>query len=129
MEMKKADTRALVEEFAREVASQTDAIWRGDARTGNKHAKRYLAAFDKLAATGDAGREALAVLFAHERPDVRVAAAAFLLRYRTADALAVLRKAAAGVSLVAFEAQEAVKRWEEGTWALDSPDDASSKGR
>jgi hypothetical protein len=30
----------LVEQFARNVAAQTDAIQRGDSRTGNKHAKR-----------------------------------------------------------------------------------------
>lgn len=110
---------ALVEEFAREVASQTDAIWRGDAKTGNKHAKRYVRAFRKLRSTGDSGREALVPLLDHERPDVRVAAAAHLLRYCTTEAMAVLREAAQGNGQAAFEASEAIKRWQEGTWALD----------
>lgn len=109
----------LVAQFAEDVAAQTDAIWRGDARTGNKHARKYAAAFDKLRAHGDAGRDALAVLFTHPRMDVRVAAAAVLLRYRTAEAKAVLEDAAKGEGLVPFKAQQALLRWEEGTWALD----------
>jgi len=109
----------LVDQFARNVAAQTEAIWRGDAKTGNKHARKYGAAVDKLLAHGDAGREALLVLLAHERMDVRVMAAAHLLRYRTAEAKAVLEDAAKGQGLVPFEAGQALKRWAEGTWALD----------
>ena len=113
------DIEKLVAEFAENVAAQTDSIWRGDSKTGNKHAKRYIAAFKKLRAHGDAGRDALAVLFTHPDMDVRTTAAAFLLRYRTADAKAILTEAAKGKGLVAFESAEALKRWEEGAWALD----------
>ena len=109
----------LVTQFAEHVAADTDAIWRGDARAANKHAKKYIAAFDKLRAHGNAGRDALAALFTHPRMDVRVTAAAVLLRYRTAEAKAVLEEAAKGEGLVPFEAQQALLRWEEGTWALD----------
>ncbi|NTX05802.1 DUF2019 domain-containing protein [Myxococcus sp. CA040A] len=109
----------LVEQFAESVAAQTEAIMRGDARTGNKHARKYGAAVDKLLAHGNAGRDALSVLLAHERMDVRVMAAAHLLRYRTAEAKAVLEEAARGEGLIPFGAQQALKRWEEGTWALD----------
>ncbi|WP_375761582.1 DUF2019 domain-containing protein [Corallococcus exercitus] len=109
----------LVEQFALHVAAQNEAIFRGDAKTGNKHARKYGAAVDKLLAHGDAGRDALTVLLKHERMDVRVMAAAHLLRYRTAEAKAVLEEAAKGQGLVPFGAQQALKRWEEGTWALD----------
>jgi hypothetical protein len=109
----------LVEQFALSVAAQTEAIWRGESTTGNKHAKKYGAAFDKLRAHGDAGRDALAVLFKHPRLDVRVMAAAHLLRHRTAEAKAVLEEVAKGEGLVSFKAVQALKRWEEGTWALD----------
>ncbi len=112
----------LVAEFAENVAAQTDSIWRGDAKTGNKHAKRYIAAFDKLTAHGDAGRDALTVLFTHPRMDVRVSAAAYLLRYRTAEARAILEEAATGEGLVPFEASLVLKNWESGTWALDPAD-------
>jgi len=59
------------------LSTQTyEAIFRGDAKTGNKHARKYGAAVDKLLAHGNAGRDALAVLLKHERMDVRVMAAA-----------------------------------------------------
>lgn len=109
----------LVEAFARHAAAQMDAIWNGDAKTGNKHARQVNATFDKLCAHGDTGRDALTALFTHPRMDVRVKAAAFLLRHRTAEAQAVLKEASAGEGLVAFMASEALKRWDEGTWALD----------
>jgi hypothetical protein len=109
----------LVERFAWHAAAQTDAIWGGDSKTANKHARQVNAVFDKLCAHGGAGRDALAALFTHPRMDVRVKAAAFLLRHRTEEAQAVLRAAAAGEGLVSFVASEALKRWEEGTWALD----------
>jgi len=109
----------LIEKFAVNVAEQTDAIWRGDAKTGNRHAKRYLAAVDALLAHGDAGRDALASLLTHPRMDVRVKAAAYLLRYRTADAKAVLEEAASREGMIPFIASEVLRNWEQGTWALD----------
>nr|WP_160174483.1 hypothetical protein [Archangium violaceum] len=48
-----------------------------------------------------------------------MSADALLLRHRTAEAKAVLEEAAKGKGLVPFEASEALKRWEEGTWSLD----------
>ena len=114
------DLAEFVNEFAVHVAAQTDAIGRGDAKTGNRHARRYLNAFDRLRAAGDSGREALTALFQHERLDVRAMAAAFLLRYCTKEAKAVLDDVArSGPSLEAFGAAEALKRWDEGTWTLD----------
>ncbi|HEX5746840.1 MAG TPA: DUF2019 domain-containing protein [Archangium sp.] len=109
----------LVEQFAQNVAAQTDAIRRGDARTGNKHAKRYTAALQELRAQGNAGRDALSVLLKHPRTDVRAMAAAFLLRYRTAEAKAVLEVAAKEGGVAAIGAIMTLKRWEEGTWTLD----------
>lgn len=117
----------LVAEFAENVAAQTDSIWRGDAKAGNKHARRYIAAFGKLTAHGDAGRDALTVLFTHPRMDVRVSAAAYLLRYRTAEARAILEEAARGEGLVPFEASLVLKNWENGTWALDPAEDAAQQ--
>ncbi|WNG43560.1 DUF2019 domain-containing protein [Archangium minus] len=113
----------LVEEFAYHVQAQTQEIFRGDAKTGNKHAKKAVAAFLELRSRGDTGRDALAVLFTHPSMDVRTSAAAFLLRHRTAEAKAVLEEAAKGQGLIPFEASEALKRWADGTWALDPDDD------
>ena len=112
----------LVEEFAQNVSAQTDAILQGDAKSGNRHATRYVKAFKKLRQEGNAGRDALAVLLSHPRMDVRVAAAACLLRHRTREAQGILAQAAAGEGLAAFEAQQVLKNWQNGTWALDPPD-------
>lgn len=109
----------LVEEFARHVAAQTDAIWKGDARTGNKHAKRYIAAFKKLREHGERGRDALSLLLQHPRMDVRVRAAIYLLSERPKDASPVLEEAAKGEGMIPFEASQALKYWQEGTWSLD----------
>jgi hypothetical protein len=109
----------VAEEFARNVAAQTDAIWRGDRTGGRKYAKQYIAAFKKLRAHGDAGRDALAVLFTHPRMDVRVKAATYLLSERPTQARPVLEEAAKGEGMIPFLASQTLKYWEEGTWSLD----------
>jgi hypothetical protein len=109
----------LVEQFAQNVAAQTEAIRRGDAKTGNKHAKQYTAALQELRAQGNAGRDALAVLLKHPRTDVRAMAAAFLLRYRTAEARAVLEATAKEGGVAEIGAIMTLRRWDDGTWALD----------
>jgi len=112
----------LVRRFAEAVVAQDACLERGNAKAGNRHARQQFATFRELRAMGDSGREALAVLLRDPRPNVRTTAAAFLLRYKTAEALAVLREAAQGSGIVAFESGEAIKRWEEGTWSLDPED-------
>jgi hypothetical protein len=109
----------LTEEFSQNVSAQTDAIWNGDARTGNKHARRYVAAFKKLRDHGDTGRDALAALLEHPRMDVRVKAALYLLSERPTQALPVLEEAAKSKGMIPFEASQVLKYWSEGTWSLD----------
>jgi hypothetical protein len=109
----------LVNSFVDSVIQQTDAIARGDAVTGNKFAKRYIGAFEKLCAFGDIGRDALFAQFHHPRADVRVTAASFLLRYKTDAALRLLRAEAENLGLAAFEASQAIERWQDGDWSLD----------
>ncbi len=46
-------------------------------------------------------------------------AAVFLLRYRHAESVKVLEDLSKGVGMIAFGAQEALKRWDEGAWKLD----------
>jgi len=109
----------LAEEFAQNVAVQTEAIWSGDARKGNRHARRYIAAFKKLREHGEAGMDALAALLTHPRMDVRVKAAVYLLSERPVDARPVLEEAAKSEGMVPFEAAQALKYWDEGVWSLD----------
>ena len=110
---------ALVEEFARRVAMQNDAILKGDATTGNKCAKQYVAAFTQLRTFGDEGRNALAALLTDDRAEVTVMAAAFLLRHCGERARTVLEAEAERGGPVGFGAAQALQRWKEGTWALD----------
>ncbi len=109
----------LVKEFADCVAAQSDAIAKSDPNAGNRFARRYIAAFEKLRAHGDLGRDALAGLLDDTRPEVRVMAAAYLLRHSGDRARAVLESEAKGKGAVAFGAAQALQRWKEGTWALD----------
>jgi len=46
-------------------------------------------------------------------------AAAYLLRYKTDQARAVLETEAKGKGFVALGAAQALQRWNEGAWALD----------
>ena len=109
----------LVREFGENVAAQTDAVRRGDSKTGNKHAKRYIRAFEALRALGDEGRDALVPLMSEGRDDVRAMAATFLLRHRHDEARRILRELARGEGFVALSAAETLKRWDEKTWQLD----------
>jgi hypothetical protein len=109
----------LVTEFVDNVAAQTDAIGRGDSKTGNKHARRYIRAFQSLRELGDEGRDALKPAMHAGRDDVRAMTAAFLLRHSHEEARAVLSALSSGEGFVAFSAGETLKRWEEGTWQLD----------
>jgi len=111
------DIQGLVKEFAD--CAEAMKSNRLDVPEANAYAERTCAAFDKLTAIGDEGRDALASLFFDRRPTVRVSAAAFLLRYKHAEATAVLKREAKGRGLVAFEAEQALERWKDGTWELD----------
>ncbi len=115
----KKSLNALVEDFAENVRAQNIAIGQGDSAKGNKHAKRYLSAFQKLRAMGDQGREALSLLLNDDRPDVRAMAACFLLRYKNSESMEVLRQVSKMKNLVGFGARECIKRWNEGNWSLD----------
>lgn len=105
----------LVKEFASHVAAQTEAMERGRPGTGNRHARRYSAAFEKLRAHGDAGMNAFASLLTHSRDDVRILAASYLLKsgHYATQAQAVLEALAYGEGLNAFGAAQALKRWKE----------------
>jgi hypothetical protein len=88
-------------------------------RAGNKYARRYIAAFKKLRAHGDPGREALTVLLDPISANVRVMAAAFLLRYCEFKARRVLKAEAKGTGISAVGAEQTLLNWKNGTWVLD----------
>ncbi|MEW5789867.1 MAG: hypothetical protein AB1899_18655 [Pseudomonadota bacterium] len=112
----------LIQEFEDNVQAQYEAIKRGDHKASNKHAKRYIKAFQELRMHGDEGREAFSVLLTSGKDEVRGMAAAFLLRYKKTEALTILEELSRGESLVAFSARETLARLAEGDWQLDPAD-------
>lgn len=108
---------ALVERFATETVAQLSST---DHREGNRHAKHCVKAFKTLIDEyGNAGREALSVLFTNPNLSVRVRAAAFLLRYMHEDAMQVLNELAMRDDMVGFCASQTIKNWNDGVWELD----------
>lgn len=116
------DIETAVNQFAENVALQHAAIW-GDAdfEKSNHFARKAHESFEHLRGYGDDGRNSLMRLLFDQRIPVRIAAAVYLLRHCTAQATAVLKKEAAGSGILAFEAEQALERWKDGSWSLDLP--------
>ncbi len=111
----------LVEEFARCIVSQREAMQEGKLEEGNRFSNLASEAFKALTSVyGDDGREVLKTLLRHPDPEVQMATAVCLLRYCTQEALKKLRDIAeSGTGHAAAVAPQAIKRWEEGDWHLD----------
>ncbi len=109
----------LVDKFAESVLRQSECLNKGDWKSGNKHAKNYIKSFNEICKIGDIAKEQLKELFQHENDNVRAMAATFLLKYDTDASLEILNEIAKKPGIVGFEAQESIKRWEEGAWDLD----------
>jgi hypothetical protein len=117
------DLDKLARQFAEHVIAQNSAIRRGDARMGNRHAKGQLKCAHQLMRVGEEGTKELASLFNHQDPGVREMAAVFLLKRRTGEALALLSELSKLPGLVGFGAEQAIERWNEGTWDLEPKDE------
>lgn len=110
---------SLVEKFACAVECQGKCIAVGNYALGNAEAKKYVAAFKNLTQYGDVGRSRLEQLFTHPSADVRVMSASFLLRFSGDKAKIVLKRESKSKGMAAFSAQEALRRWADGSWELD----------
>ncbi len=100
--------------FVAGVVQQNAYIARGDARQGNREAKKYVAAARALLAGGKGEVDRFATLLTHDHNDVRVMAAAFLLKERTEEAVAALRPLAKGSGIAALGAKMTLERYERG---------------
>jgi hypothetical protein len=116
-EVDDAEISRLVVVFAESIIKQDRST---TAPEGNRHAEVCLAAFLQLTRRfGDRGREALASLFTHSWPRVRVVAAAFLLRYKHAEAMQLLEDMSKEPGMVGFGAERSIYNWNNGYWELD----------
>ena len=112
----------LVQRFADCVMAQARAIYVGHVSKNDEFGDGYVAAVEQLFAMGDKGRAALSRLFRHEEAQVRVAAAAWLLRSHYNEARALLEAEGKHAGIVGFQAQQALLRWDSGEWQLDPSD-------
>lgn len=109
----------IVDLIAEASIKRNEAVIHGDAKAARKYGNKVITEWKRLLKFGDHGKEKLCKLLTHENPSARVAAASFLLEFRTEEALGILRELTKGQGFVAFLAQESLKRWEEGKWALE----------
>jgi len=108
----------LITEFA-DASIKADEFTFTDGKAARRYSEKQVRCWKRIRKIGNEAKEVMARLFDHPDPSARVAAAGCLLRYKTDEALAVLRDAAQHEGLVPFMARECLKRWEEGEWHLD----------
>jgi len=111
------EMRKLVQSFADAVVEHCAAK---TPEVNWKYASQMREAFFTLIKKyGDAGREALTVLFKHEDPDVRLEAAVWLLRYAHEESMAILREFSSYPGMIGFGARQTIENWNSGDWEID----------
>ncbi|NJM39409.1 MAG: hypothetical protein HC853_00885 [Anaerolineae bacterium] len=119
MKTRKKTLQEHLDDFQTAVIGQREALLKGDWRTGNPLAKKYDAAFRKIIEYGEEGRNALLALTEHPNVSVAEMAAVYSLKYNPEQCLNVLRRLSSEPGLIGFGAQQAIQRWEEGSWQLE----------
>lgn len=113
------EIQQLITKYAVAAHKHQEAIMEGNSRKANRQAKQIAETFQKIITTGELARKALLQLTQSEDEAVAVMAATFSLKYATGEAIAVLRRVAKRPDLLGFRSEQAIKRWEEGTWRLE----------
>ena len=114
-----SNIQKLVDVFADATHKHHEALMEGNSRKANKQAKRVADTFQAIITTGDMARQALLQLTKSEDMAVASTAATFSLKYATDESIAVLKRVAQRTDLLGFRAEQALKRWEEGSWHLE----------
>lgn len=102
----------LVDDFADAVAKRDELTFQGTGKGAIKYSKKAVQYRKAIWKYGDEGREALARLLSHPIPRVRAEAAAYLLGYKTEEAMAVLQEVAKYEGYTGWGARETIERWE-----------------
>lgn len=111
--MRKAPSE-LVQEYAEAVIKQEECIFQGNVRKGNQFARRYIQIANELLSGGEEVISVFAELLQHPDPNVRVNAAASLLKARTAEAVATLEPLAEIEGLAGLGAKMTLERYRRG---------------
>jgi hypothetical protein len=119
MDKKGEHIQKTVSSFADAAKKHYDAELVGDYKTANTQAKKIHKSFTEIVKLGEDARKALLDLVDTEVLPIAAMAATYSLKYRPERALAVLEKIAKEPGLIGFEAEQAIKRWKEGSWQLE----------
>lgn len=88
-------------------------------KSANKEARKLQKIFLELKSLGQPGREALLGLVSHKDLSVSLMAAVCSLKYNPDKSLKALRRLVKEHGFIGFQAEQAIKRWEEGTWNIE----------
>jgi hypothetical protein len=109
----------LINKFIVSNRNYYDAILAGNWRKANAPVKQFHKIFLEITKYGNIGRDALLKEAESSDPIVAVAVAAYSLKYYPEKSLAVLFKLSSREGLIGLEAEQAIKRWNEGNWHLE----------
>jgi hypothetical protein len=109
----------LVAEFVAASEKSAQALVIGDSKVNNKWVKKQVKVFKQIVSIGDIARDELVRLLDAENLDIALSAAVFSLKYSTEKSLTTLKKIAQEPGLLGFRAQQAIQRWEEGSWQIE----------
>jgi hypothetical protein len=110
---------SLIQSFVLYTENHHKATLAGDWREANKNARKRHKIFLNIIRIGDEAREALFALTKSEIDCIALMAATYSLKYKTEGAIEILKRLSKRNGLVGFEAQQSIKRWEEGNWRLE----------
>lgn len=119
MENTEKRIQKLLTNFSLAAKKHYDAQLLGDWKTANSQAKKFDSAFLELIKLGEDGRQALLTLIDSDELAVATMAATYSLKYSTEKALSVLARIAKEPGFIGFQAEQSIKRWNEGNWKLE----------
>ena len=108
----------LIDKFIQAAKKHQDsslANW----RMANLEAKKLQQIFLELIVGGQMAREALLKLVDSEESGVSLMAAVYSLKYNPEKSLKTLKTLEKRPGFIGFQAEQAIKRWEEGSWQLE----------
>ncbi len=113
------DVDEAVSAFVEATKLHYQATLAGNYKITNKYAQIIDEAFRKIVAMGVEARQALLANVDDDDNAVASMAAVYSLKFNPERALDALRRIADKPGLIGFGAQQAIQRWEEGTWQLE----------
>jgi hypothetical protein len=111
---------SLIDQFITASTSHYSASLVGNWRIVNKEVSKIKKIVDHIRSFGADGQNALLVQLENQNPSVAAMAAIYSLKYNTEKSITALQKITTEPGLLGFEAEQALLRWKEGEWNLES---------